>query len=171
LSLGLAGCDVSPVALDHARQQAINEGADIHFFPYDALREPLPAGYDAVVSSLFLHHLTEPQAVELLRQMAAAAGRLVLVNDLMRSRAGYLLAWVGTRLLSRSPVVHFDGPRSVEGAFTVAEARALAEQAGLAGAVVGRRWPCRYLLSWRRPPSFPFPPASGERGRGEGVAP
>src|SRR5438093_515405 len=81
------------------------------------LREPLPSEYDAVVSSLFLHHLTEEQAIELLRRMGTA-GQMVLVNDLVRSRTGYLLAWMGTRLLSRSEVVHFDGPRSVEGAFT-----------------------------------------------------
>jgi hypothetical protein len=98
---------------------------------------------------LFLHHLDEPQAVALLARMAGAARRLVLVNDLNRSRAGYLLAWAGTRLLSTSAVVHTDGPLSVEGAFTIAEATALAEKAGLTGARVEPRWPCRWLLQWR----------------------
>src|SRR5262249_61298949 len=91
------------------------EEAALVFSACDVLREPLPAGYDAVVCSLFLHHLSAEQAVGLLRRMAAAAGRLVLVNDLARGRAGYLLAYLGTRLLTRSPGVHFDGPRSVEG--------------------------------------------------------
>src|SRR5438270_878835 len=113
----------------------LGEGAEVRFFQADVLREPLPSGYDAVISSLFLHHLTEEQAVALLRRMGAA-GRIVLVNDLVRSRPGYLLAWLGTRLLSRSEVVHFDGQRSVEGAFTPVEARRLAEAAGLAGDVV-----------------------------------
>ncbi len=117
LPFALDGCDVSPTALDHARRRAADEGADVSFFPLDALRDPLPADYDAVVSSLFLHHLTEEQAVALLRRLAHA-GRVVLVNDLARSPPGYILAWVGTRVLSRSPVVHLDGPRSVEGAFT-----------------------------------------------------
>ena len=44
----------------------------------------LPGGYDIVTSSLFLHHLNEAQAAELLRRMAASANRLVLVNDLLR---------------------------------------------------------------------------------------
>src|SRR5262245_68959 len=150
VSLILEGCDISPVALAHARRRCGEEGEQVHFFQADALREALPSGYDAVVSSLFLHHLTEAQAIELLRRMGEA-GRLVLVNDLVRSRTGYLLAWLGTRLLTRSEVVHFDGTRSVEGAFTPHEALRLAEAAGLAGATVMRRWPCRYLLSWRRP--------------------
>jgi SAM-dependent methyltransferase len=148
--LTLAGCDVSPIAVAHARHKAAEERAAVTFFALDVLREPLPPGYDAVISSLFLHHLSEEQATALLRRMADAA-RLVLVNDLVRSRTGYLLAWVGTRVLSRSPVVHLDGPRSVEGAFTPGEALALAEEAGLTGATVCRRWPCRFLLSWRRP--------------------
>jgi SAM-dependent methyltransferase len=151
LRVVVEGCDVSPVAVEHATREAARRGADVRFFTADALDGDLPGGYDAVVCSLFLHHLTDTQAIRLLRRMAAAADRLVLVNDLVRSRAGLLLARVGTRLLSRSPVVHVDGPRSVEGAFTIEEARRLAERAGLTGATVERRWPCRFLLTWVRP--------------------
>jgi SAM-dependent methyltransferase len=145
------GRDLSPVAVQHARAEAARQGADVPFEVGDALGGPLPSGFDAVISSLFLHHLDDEQAVAFLRRMADAAGRLVLVNDLARGRAGLALAHVGTRLLSRSPVVHVDGPRSVEGAFTPAEALALAEKAGLHGAAVARRWPCRFLLTWERP--------------------
>ncbi len=80
-----------------------------------------------------------------------AAARLVLINDLARTGAGYLLAWAGCRVLSRSPVVHHDGPASVASAFTPDEALELAREAGLAGATVARRWPERFLLAWSRP--------------------
>jgi hypothetical protein len=53
-------------------------------------------------------------------------------------------------LLTTSLVIHTDGPRSVEAAFTLAEVNMLARQAGLEGAVVERRWPCRLLLKWQR---------------------
>ena len=92
----------------------------------------------------------ESQAVELLRRLAVAARRLVLINDLARGFVGYTLAWFGTRVLSRSPVVHTDGPLSVRAAFTPNEAVALAWQAGMTGATVERRWPCRFLLAWMR---------------------
>jgi SAM-dependent methyltransferase len=151
LTLEVEGCDVSATAVDHAQGRAAREQAAVRFFVRDALSGPLPAGYDAVTCSLFLHHLGEEQAGELLRRMAEAAGRLVLVSDLVRGRTGWLLAYAGSRLLSRSAIVHTDGPRSVEAAFTPAEARALAERAGLAGVRVERHWPCRFLLSWRRP--------------------
>lgn len=149
--LEIAGCDISDRAIEHARLRAERAQAPIRFFPCDALGEGLPEGYDIVTSSLFLHHLDEARAVELLRHMAAAARSLALVNDLERSRAGYALAYVGVRALSRCDVVHLDGPRSVEGAFTCDEARGLCRKAGLQHATIERRWPCRYLLAWRRP--------------------
>jgi SAM-dependent methyltransferase len=151
LDLELEGCDVSPVAIDHARARASRAGEDVRFFVHDALDQPFPGPYHAVVCSLFLHHLDGEQARDLLRRMADAASHLVLANDLVRSWPGLLLAHVGVRVFSTSPVVHTDGPRSVEGAFRPAEARGLAEEAGLHGATVERRWPCRYLLTWSRP--------------------
>jgi hypothetical protein len=145
--LALAGCDRSLTALDVARRAAERAGAPVEFFEIDALTDELPTGYDVVACSLFLHHLSADEAVGLLAKLRRAAGELVLVNDLRRCRAGMLLAWLGTRLLSRSRIVHVDGPRSVAAAFTPAEALALADRAGWPSATVARRWPCRYLLT------------------------
>lgn len=149
LDVRIDGCDRSPDALDYGEKQARRQQAEVRFFRCDVLHDSLPAGYDVVTCSLFLHHLDEEEAVTLLRRLAAT-GRLVLVSDLARGRVGFVMAWAGTRLLTTSDVVHVDGPRSVEGAFTAAEAGALAERAGLRGAAVVRRWPCRWLLTWRR---------------------
>jgi SAM-dependent methyltransferase len=151
LPFQIEGCDVSPVAVAHARKSAERAGLEVRFFLHDALHGEMPAGFDAVVSSLFLHHLGEEEAVAFLRRMAQVAGHLVLVNDLVRSLPGLALAHLATRLLTTSGVVHTDGPRSVEGAFTCAEVLTLAERAGLDGVTVARRWPCRYLLQWSRP--------------------
>ena len=100
--------------------------------------------------SLFLHHLANDEALQLMRSMASAARQAVLIDDLLRTQWGYALCWVGCRILSRSPIVHVDGPLSVQGAFTVPEVRSLADQAGLSGARIKRHWPERFLLSWER---------------------
>jgi 2-polyprenyl-3-methyl-5-hydroxy-6-metoxy-1,4-benzoquinol methylase len=147
----IAGCDRNPVAVETARRRAAEAGADLEFFRLDLFAEPLPVDYDAITCSLFLHHLHEPQAVDLLRRLAGAAGRLVLINDLARGLLGYTLAYLGARVLTRSPVVHTDAPQSVRAAFTPNEAVALAWQAGMTGATVERRWPCRFLLAWVKP--------------------
>jgi SAM-dependent methyltransferase len=146
-NLTVAGCDISPTAVETAARAA----PGLTYFTRDAIRDPLPAGYDVVTCSLFLHHLSGDDAATLLGRMAAAAGRLVLVNDLDRSRFNYLAVWAACRVLTRSPVVRFDGPASVRSAFTAEEARALAARAGLAGVTVRRRFPCRFLLRWDRP--------------------
>jgi SAM-dependent methyltransferase len=148
--LHIDGCDRSEAALEFARMRAVESRAELGLFQADALSDALPEGYDAVICSTFLHHLEEAAAVNFLGRMAAAAGRLVLVNDLRRSPAGWLLARAGTLLVTRSDVVQFDGPASVRAAFTVEEARRLAEKAGLGGTTVVRRWPFRYLLTWWR---------------------
>jgi 2-polyprenyl-3-methyl-5-hydroxy-6-metoxy-1,4-benzoquinol methylase len=152
LTLDIQGCDVSPTAIAYARQQATAAQAAVRFFEADALTAGLPDGFDVLTCSLFLHHLDEEHAMALLRRMAQAARLMLLVNDLRRSRLGYALAYLGTRVLTRSHIVHGDGPISVEGAFTCAEALALAQRAGLDGATIAPRWPFRFLLSWRRTP-------------------
>lgn len=155
LRLELTACDLSERALDFARRQAERRQVPIAFVCCNVLSEPLPSGQDVVISSLFLHHLDEGETVRTLRHMAAAAERAVIISDLARGAAGFALAFLGTRLLTRSPVVHVDGPLSVRAAYTPREIRALAEQAGLPGVAVQRRWPSRLLLTWYQPGCLP----------------
>jgi SAM-dependent methyltransferase len=143
-------CDISPFAVRYACARAAERQVEnVSFFRRDVLNGPLPEGYDVVMCSLFLHHLDDESAVALLAKMAAAAKKLVVVNDLRRSLIGYLLAWFGCRILSRSPVVHVDGPRSVQAAFSLSEMRGVARRSGLDAAILQRRWPFRMLLQWR----------------------
>jgi SAM-dependent methyltransferase len=151
LELSIDGCDLNGQALEHARQRASDAGARVHFFACDALRDPLPTGYDLVMSSLFLHHLTRAQAVLLLRRMAEVAGRMVLINDLARSRLNVGLVGLAARMVSTSPIVHADGPQSVRAAWSLAELRELCVEAELAGARVTAQFPCRMLMVWEKP--------------------
>lgn len=153
--IDVTGCDISPTAIEHATDSAgrVTGAARgvtdaVRFEQRDVLTDPPSEPFDVVTCSLFLHHLTTDEATRLLSTMAGLAGRLLLVNDLVRSRSGKLLADVACRVLSRSPVVRVDGPRSVEGAFTVDEVHTLCRDAGLAGVRINRRWPARFLLDW-----------------------
>ena len=83
--------------------------------------------------------------------MAAAARRMVLVNDLRRCRRGLFLAFVMPRILCRSHIVHNDGVLSVRAAYTLDEVRDLSGRAALQPVQVAPRWPCRFLLQWTRP--------------------
>lgn len=152
LAVEVDGCDISPLAIRHAQERADRDGLSrVRFFTQDVVRDDLPREYDVVCCSLFLHHLAEDDAVRVIKKMAAVARSLVLIDDLRRSPQGYALVWLGCRLLTRSPVVHVDGPLSVRAAFTLGEAARLAEEAGLVGFRLVKRWPQRFLLSWRKP--------------------
>lgn len=162
LELQISGWDRSPHATAHARALAETSGAPVVFECRDVLADPFPEGLDVMMSSLFLHHLAEPQALELLGKMRLATGELVLINDLRRSRAGLALALAAANLLTASAVVHHDAPASVRAALTMDEALRLARQAGMAEATVAGRWPCRYLLAWSRPVRHVNPCRAGE---------
>ncbi len=144
LPLSFAGCDLSAVAIEVATQSS----GTVQFFIHDVLKDPLPSGFDAFTCSLFLHHLDEADVLALLRKLRAANPRLILVNDLERTRFNYAAVWAASRLFSRSRVVHVDGPLSILGAFTVNEMTAMAGTAGLSGATVRASFPCRMLLEW-----------------------
>lgn len=153
VALHMAGCDRSAHAVTVAQRQADAEMLDVKFFMLDVVNDPLPTGYDVLMSSLFLHHLETAEAARFLQRMAASARTLVLVNDLRRCIGHYVLAVAATRILSRSPVVHMDGPRSVAAAFTLPEVRQLTHNAGLGPIHLTRHWPYRFLLIWQ-PPVF-----------------
>jgi 2-polyprenyl-3-methyl-5-hydroxy-6-metoxy-1,4-benzoquinol methylase len=152
IDLKISGCDLSPVALEAARQRAEQENMEAEFLQMDVLDGVFANDHDAVVCSLFLHHLQDGDVVSLLRRMANSARHLVVAQDLLRSRWGYLMCWMGTRLITRSPIVHVDGPLSVASAFTQAEIQQLAEQAGLADCQINQHWPARFVLTWKRSP-------------------
>mgnify|MGYP001975585112 CR=1 FL=1 len=144
------GCDISGHALEGASRRG--ERCDVPFQTHrlDITRDPLPAA-DFLICSLFLHHLEIPAVTRLIRNMAEAASRAILVSDLRRTRSGLLLAWLSARLFSRSPIVHFDAPTSVRAAFTIEELEAVAQDAGLEDARVTPAIPERMLLEWMPP--------------------
>ncbi len=146
--LRVDGCDLSPVALEYAQGQARKAGVAVKFFRLDALKDPIPTGYDVVISSLFFHHLRQEQVVALLSKLAGAVGRRIIINDLLRSRSSLGLVYLGTRLVTRCKVVHRDGPQSVRAAFTVRQFADLCDRAGLVDAKIRRSFPCRFVMTW-----------------------
>ena len=149
LPVEVKGCDLSPVAVEFAQQTARSLGLEVEFFEHDALIGEIPGTFDLVSSSLFLHHLAEEEAVAFLGTCAGAGPR-TFHQDLLRTSLGYALAKMTVPFITRSRVVREDGVRSMEGAFTLTEARGLADRAGLPDAEISRCWPERFSLYWTR---------------------
>jgi SAM-dependent methyltransferase len=150
LRVELVGCDVSPTAVQFASEAAARAEAPIAFFRHDVTGDPLPDGFDMVMSTLFLHHLDDKEAIAFLHDAAAKSHDRLVIQDLVRSPLSYWFARLGTRVLLLSDICRLDGRTSVEGAFTQEEATSLAREAGLTRAEVVLRLPFRYLIRWIR---------------------
>ncbi|MBK7750670.1 MAG: methyltransferase domain-containing protein [Candidatus Obscuribacter sp.] len=148
--LDITAGDISDTAIDYSTAYAKLYNIPIKVIRLDALNDPLPGGFDVVITSLFTHHLEPDQVVSLMAKMRESTRGIVLINDLVRSDISLAAVWLATRLLSTSPIVQFDGPASVRGSYTPAEMRKMAEQAGLNDCQIKMHPPCRQLLMWRR---------------------
>ena len=144
--------DRSRQALEPSLERSRVAGMTCEGVVIDAVHEPLPQA-DVVINSLFLHHLDAPDVVRLLQSMRAAARLAVGVTDLRRSRRALALVWLGSRLVTRSPVVHHDAIASVRAAHDPEEIRTLAARAGLPQAAVQVMDAVRWRLWWERPGS------------------
>jgi ubiquinone/menaquinone biosynthesis C-methylase UbiE len=127
------GLDLGAATLDVARGSA-RDYPEIAFVQGDAVDLPLrTAAVDIVISSLVLHHLGAPAAARHLAEMDRVARRGFVANDLARSRMGYGLVWLATRLCAVNVVSRHDGPVSVTRAYVPDELRALCDAAGVRG--------------------------------------
>ena len=148
ITLRTLGLDINPLTIEFASKIALSRGSLAKFECKNVLSECLPDGFSVVISSLFLHHLSDHEVQSLLKAMAISA-ELVLISDLKRSLRSYLLAAFATRLLSFSHVVHVDALRSVCAAFTKKEILELAKAADLKNIKMKSVFPGRFLLSAR----------------------
>ena len=149
IGIELTLLDRSATALRNAAAAAQRAGVHCRFVQADLLNECPQLNFDVVACSLFLHHIPQPgQVVDFLKNLRRMARRRIVVGDVRRSWIGWATAWVGSRLLSRSPIVHHDGPASVRGAWTMRELANFAAEAQMNGATVQRSWPWRMLLVW-----------------------
>jgi SAM-dependent methyltransferase len=109
----------------------------------DAFQLPFAErSFDFVFSSLFLHHFSDEQVVELFRNFRAVARRAVLAIDLERGPLAYYFIPATKWLFGWHDISLYDGPVSVRAAFKKDELLSLAHCSGLAEARVNvhRPW-------------------------------
>lgn len=126
----IVASDVSEDILSLARE-ATRSHPEISLVRYDARSVPLPdKQYDIVLCSLSLHHFSPNDAILVLREMRRLAKVGIILNDLSRSRVGYVAAWIASRLTTRNRLTRHDAPLSVLRAYTPDELANLFRRAG-----------------------------------------
>jgi len=133
-SLRVEAIDSRPEVIEAARlaRPALDGVAGLSLRVADGLALPYPDGaFDVAHCSMVVHHLEPAEAVALLREMARVSRLGVVVNDLVRGRLFWAGAWVMSHAATRNRLTRNDAPLSVRRAFSRAELRALAAEAGL----------------------------------------
>lgn len=140
-SISVVGADASEIAVRSMRAHGIQS------VQCNALEMPFADNsFDYVYCTLFLHHLTDHDAVELLGQMKRVARRKIFVIDLERQ----YLAYVSYKILGRlflQPFTREDGALSILRSFNPAELKNIATIAGVKNISVRRSYVNRLILS------------------------
>ena len=138
----LVGVDINRTSV-----RTVAERAGIEAIQGDALALPFSdSSFDLVVCSLFLHHLTDYAAVNLICEMQRVARLRFVIIDLHRHALAYFLY----RLVGKLALQKFtldDGSLSIRRSFRPDELLALAQCAGVENADVRRRAAFRLVLS------------------------
>jgi ubiquinone/menaquinone biosynthesis C-methylase UbiE len=101
---------------------------------------------DYVISSLFLHHFTPDQNIQLLRRASKIARHGIIMSDLVRSHLAQIAFKASQPIFARSYLTRYDGAVSIRRAYTPSELSALAETSGLPQARVYKHMAWRMTL-------------------------
>lgn len=124
------------VSITNLDYNAVNLGSAPHpKLLADAFAVPFrPGSFDYVMCSLFLHHFTDDQVVNLLRSFYGLARRALLISDLERSIFPYYFLPATRPLFRWDRITVHDGMISVRAAFRKSEMLELSRRAGIPNA-------------------------------------
>lgn len=140
----LYGIDIKPICIEHAK--AKNESRSIQFIcdDYRNSNKHIP-NIDIIHASLFCHHLTKAEIVELIKY--AHLNKIILViNDLERNPIAYYAIKYLTMLFSKSYLVKNDAPLSVLRGFKRKEWKEIINKANVNNYCIRTKWAFRHAL-------------------------
>jgi ubiquinone/menaquinone biosynthesis C-methylase UbiE len=121
--------DQQPATLEIARKLSAHY-PEVCYLEANILESDPAKAYDIVLCSLALHHFSDEDAVRVLKRCCEWSRRFVLVADLRRGLLLTIGVYLLTALLFREPMTRYDGRLSAARAFSFAELRELAHEAG-----------------------------------------
>lgn len=143
-----AGIDVEITAIDpDPRAMAYALSADlpptIRYLNVDSSDPTLQKNrFDVVVSNHVIHHLSQAQLKSICRDAEKLCDRLILFNDIERSRIGYILFSLIAPLFFRNSFIVEDGKTSIRRSYRKNELQMSVPE----GWIVKRKFPFRLLL-------------------------
>jgi len=139
------GIDINPDCIAYAEKNIRLKNASFRVSDYKEFRfeDNKP---DVIFSSLFCHHFTNEQLVEMLLWMQKNSLRGFFINDLHRHAIAYYFIKSATALFSQSRLVKNDAPVSVLRGFKKREWKDLFQKAGINNYSIKWKWAFRFLV-------------------------
>lgn len=144
-TLQLTGIDANPHIIELARRHLHDNS--IELIAEDILSPSFRnRSYDIVLATLFFHHFTSEQLVQIIKQLTQQAKVAVIVNDLHRHPLAYHSIKLLTKLFSKSVMVKYDAPLSVLRGFTRCELEDILKKAGITRFTLRWKWAFRWQV-------------------------
>ena len=146
ITMKVEGIDANPHIIAFAKENSKNF-PEISFSAEDVFSQSFRnKKYDILTATLFTHHFSDEQLVDMFRSMKSQSKIGFVVNDIHRHPfAFYSIKWL-TQLLSKSAMVQFDAPLSVRRAFTRDDIKSILMRAGIANYKLTWKWAFRWQL-------------------------
>lgn len=144
--LRITGIDIDPSCVEFAAQNCA--GISQAAFICSDYRN-VDFGHDKpdiIFNSLFCHHFSNDQLVEMLVWMRTNSRLGFFINDLQRHPVAFYSIKALTGIFSRSYLVKHDAPVSVARGFVRSEWRYLLQKADITRFCIKWRWAFRYLV-------------------------
>ncbi len=146
LKLNLIGVDANPNIIEIAKKNTCDY-SNIDFLAEDIFSSQFKEKkFDIIHSSLFTHHFTDEEFIDLLKIWKQQAKVAIVINDLHRHWVSYYFTkWV-IRALSKSEMVRFDSVLSIQRSFKRKELISILEKAGIKNYKLSWKWAFRWKI-------------------------
>ncbi len=147
IDVDFIGIDINTECIEYARSNINNKKT--RFILKDYKKVLFDKKPDILFSSLFCHHFTDNELVEMLQWMKFHSTVGFFINDLQRHPLAYHSIRLLTRFFSRSYLVKNDAPLSVLRSFKKNEWKILLKKAQITRYQIKWKWAFRYLIIFK----------------------
>ncbi len=147
LNLQLKGIDINSNTIAFAEKIKENEG--IEFIHADYKEVNFDVRPDIIFSSLFCHHFTDSELVEMMKWKRDHSRMGFFINDLHRNFFAYHSIRLLVNTFSKSYLVKNDAPLSVRRGFLRSDWERIFHDAEICNYSIGWKWAFRWLIKFK----------------------
>ncbi len=140
------GIDANKAIVDYAKENTKDENNIQHCHLDIFSSEFRTQKYDVVTCTLFTHHFSDEQLIQLFKYLKNQVSIGIVINDLHRHWLAYYSIKLLTGIFSRSYMVKYDAPLSVARSFRRKDWEKIFKAAGISNYKIAWMWAFRWQI-------------------------